>query len=151
MFRCADDYSGSIDMASALHPQTILATKYAGEPITDPFGFPLRLRTAVKLGFKFAGVYPVAARFVRPHATYTTLLMSTGLTFGTISSLYGLNAGIINQSQFSVLVTVVILSAVVPTFLAQRFFSPPLHPVTADELVAIEDEEFEPLPSTRPD
>jgi DMSO/TMAO reductase YedYZ molybdopterin-dependent catalytic subunit len=52
MFRCADDYSGSIDMASALHPQTILATKYAREPITDPFGFPLRLRTAVKLGFK---------------------------------------------------------------------------------------------------
>ena len=52
MFRCADGYSGSIDMASALHPQTILATKYAREPITDPFGFPLRLRTAVKLGFK---------------------------------------------------------------------------------------------------
>ena len=51
-FRCADDYTGSIDMASALHPQTILATKYAREPITDPFGFPLRLRTAVKLGFK---------------------------------------------------------------------------------------------------
>ena len=39
-------------MATALHPQTILATKYAGEPITDPFGFPLRLRTATKLGFK---------------------------------------------------------------------------------------------------
>jgi DMSO/TMAO reductase YedYZ molybdopterin-dependent catalytic subunit len=51
-FRCADDYYGSIDMASALHPQTILATKYAREPITDPFGFPLRLRTATKLGFK---------------------------------------------------------------------------------------------------
>jgi DMSO/TMAO reductase YedYZ molybdopterin-dependent catalytic subunit len=51
-FRCADDYSGSIDMATALHPQTILATKYAKEPITDPFGFPLRLRTATKLGFK---------------------------------------------------------------------------------------------------
>src|SRR5258707_2912268 len=51
-FKCADDYTGSIDMASALHPQTILATKYAREPITDPFGFPLRLRTAVKLGFK---------------------------------------------------------------------------------------------------
>lgn len=51
-FRCADGYSGSIDMASALHPQTILATKYAREAITDPFGFPLRLRTAVKLGFK---------------------------------------------------------------------------------------------------
>jgi DMSO/TMAO reductase YedYZ molybdopterin-dependent catalytic subunit len=51
-FRCADDYSGSIDMPTALHPQTILATKYAKEPITDPFGFPLRLRTALKLGFK---------------------------------------------------------------------------------------------------
>ena len=51
-FKCADDYYGSIDMASALHPQTILATKYAREPITDPFGFPLRLRTATKLGFK---------------------------------------------------------------------------------------------------
>lgn len=53
-FRCADDYYGSIDMASALHPQTLLATKYAGEPMADPFGFPLRLRTAVKLGFKNA-------------------------------------------------------------------------------------------------
>ena len=51
-FRCADDYYGSIDMASALHPQTLLATKYAGETLPDPFGFPLRLRTAVKLGFK---------------------------------------------------------------------------------------------------
>ncbi len=51
-FRCADGYSGSIDMASAMHPQTILATKYARQPITDPFGFPLRLRTSIKLGFK---------------------------------------------------------------------------------------------------
>jgi DMSO/TMAO reductase YedYZ molybdopterin-dependent catalytic subunit len=51
-FRCTDDYYGSIDMATALHPQTILATKYARQPITDPFGFPLRLRTATKLGFK---------------------------------------------------------------------------------------------------
>ena len=51
-FKCADDYSGSIDMATALHPQTILATKYARQPVTDPFGFPLRLRTATKLGFK---------------------------------------------------------------------------------------------------
>jgi DMSO/TMAO reductase YedYZ molybdopterin-dependent catalytic subunit len=51
-FRCADGYWGSIDMASALHPQTLLATKYAREPMADPFGYPLRLRTAVKLGFK---------------------------------------------------------------------------------------------------
>jgi DMSO/TMAO reductase YedYZ molybdopterin-dependent catalytic subunit len=53
-FRCADDYTECLDMATALHPQTILATKYAREPITDPFGFPLRLRTATKLGFKNA-------------------------------------------------------------------------------------------------
>jgi DMSO/TMAO reductase YedYZ molybdopterin-dependent catalytic subunit len=51
-FRCVDDYSSSIDMPTALHPQTILATKYAKSPITDPFGFPLRLRTSTKLGFK---------------------------------------------------------------------------------------------------
>jgi DMSO/TMAO reductase YedYZ molybdopterin-dependent catalytic subunit len=51
-FRCADGYTESIDMPTALHPQTILATKYAKEPITDPFGFPLRLRTSTKLGFK---------------------------------------------------------------------------------------------------
>ncbi len=53
-FHCNDDYMECIDMASALHPQTILATKYAGEPITEPFGAPLRLRTAVKLGYKNA-------------------------------------------------------------------------------------------------
>ena len=50
--------------------------------------------------------------------------MSTGLTFGTISSLYGLNAVIIDQTQFSLLVTVVVLSAIVPTAIAQRWFSP---------------------------
>ena len=53
-FRCADGYTESIDMPSALHPQTILATKYAKQPIADPFGFPLRLRTSTKLGFKNA-------------------------------------------------------------------------------------------------
>ena len=51
-FHCHDDYYGSIDMATALHPQTILATRYAKEYLGDPFGYPLRLRTATKLGFK---------------------------------------------------------------------------------------------------
>ena len=51
-FKTADDYPSSIDMASALHPQTLLATRYAGETLQDPYGFPLRLRTAVKLGYK---------------------------------------------------------------------------------------------------
>jgi hypothetical protein len=50
--------------------------------------------------------------------------MSTGLTFGTISSLYGLNAGIIDKTQFSLLVTVVVLSAIVPTAIAEHWFLP---------------------------
>jgi DMSO/TMAO reductase YedYZ molybdopterin-dependent catalytic subunit len=53
-FVCADDYTECLDMATALHPQTILATKYAGEIIGDPFGYPLRLRTSTKLGYKNA-------------------------------------------------------------------------------------------------
>ena len=52
VFQTADDYPSSIDMATALHPQTLLATRYAGDTLADPFGFPLRLRTSTKLGFK---------------------------------------------------------------------------------------------------
>jgi Kef-type K+ transport system membrane component KefB len=73
---------------------------------------------------KIGLVLPLARRHVPEHATFTTLLMSTGLTFGTISSLYRLNAGIIDRTQFSLLVTVVVLSAIVPTAIAQRRFSP---------------------------
>ncbi len=51
-FKTADDYPSSIDMATALHPQTLLATQYARETLADPFGYPLRLRTSTKLGFK---------------------------------------------------------------------------------------------------
>jgi Kef-type K+ transport system membrane component KefB len=67
---------------------------------------------------KIAFILPLARRAIPRHATFTTLLMSTGLTFGTISSLYGLTAGIIDRTQFSLLVTVVVLSAVVPTAIA---------------------------------
>jgi Kef-type K+ transport system membrane component KefB len=55
---------------------------------------------------------------------YTTLLMSTGLTFGTISSLYGLSHGIIDQGQYSALVATVIASAVIPTVIANAFYLP---------------------------
>ena len=51
-FQTADDYPSSIDMATALHPQTLLATKYAREELADPFGYPLRLRMSTKLGYK---------------------------------------------------------------------------------------------------
>jgi len=51
-FKTADDYPSSIDMATALHPQTLLATSYGGDTLADPFGFPMRLRLATKLGYK---------------------------------------------------------------------------------------------------
>jgi DMSO/TMAO reductase YedYZ molybdopterin-dependent catalytic subunit len=51
-FQCFDDYSSSIDMASALHPQTILALDFEGAPLSPPWGAPLRLRIPTKLGFK---------------------------------------------------------------------------------------------------
>lgn len=79
---------------------------------------------AAKMVPKVGFVYPLARRADRPHAVFTTLLMSTGLTFGTIASLYGLNAGIVDRTQFSLLVTVVVLSAVVPTVIAERWFLP---------------------------
>ena len=84
----------------------------------------LALLFGAKMAPKLGLVLPLARRAVPQHAVFTTLLMSTGLTFGTISSLYGLNAGIIDRTQFSLLVTVVVLSAIVPTAIAQRWFSP---------------------------
>jgi Kef-type K+ transport system membrane component KefB len=83
---------------------------------------------AVKMVTKFVGVAPLTRyfRFERREGAYTTLLMSTGLTFGTISALFGLTNHIITQAQYTVLVTTVIASAVVPTLIAQRFFQPAL-------------------------
>jgi Kef-type K+ transport system membrane component KefB len=72
------------------------------------------------------GILPLTRvfRFERREGMYTTLLMSTGLTFGSISALFGLTNNIIDQRQYTVLVTTVILSAVVPTLIAQRWFQP---------------------------
>ena len=80
----------------------------------------------VKIATKIAGVYPVTKFFGAPRkeGMYTTLLMSTGLTFGTISSLFGLSHGIIDQSQYSALVATVIGSAVIPTVIANAFYLP---------------------------
>ena len=91
---------------------------------------------------KLAGIYPLARKYTPPHATFTTLLMSTGLTFGTITSLYGLNAHIIDRTQFSLLISVVVLSAIVPTAIAQRWFSPPLPAEQPHHLVPPEPSEL---------
>lgn len=75
---------------------------------------------------KIFGLFPLIGRFRRQthERWYYTLMMSTGLTFGTISSLYGLSHGIIDQAQYSALVATVIASAVIPTLIAQRAFLP---------------------------
>lgn len=80
----------------------------------------------VKIIAKFIGVWPLtkAFKFGKKEGMYTTLLMSTGLTFGTISALFGFTNNIIDQEQYTILVTVVILSAVVSTIIAQRWFQP---------------------------
>jgi Kef-type K+ transport system membrane component KefB len=80
----------------------------------------------VKMITKFVGIWPLTKkfRFSKREGMYTTLLMSTGLTFGSISALFGLMNGIINQDQYTILVTAVIGSAVVPTIIAERWFQP---------------------------
>jgi Kef-type K+ transport system membrane component KefB len=80
----------------------------------------------VKMVTKIIGVWPMCRAFKVPRreSNYTTLLMATGLTFGSISALFGFNYGYINQAQYSILVTVVIASAVIPTVIAQVFFEP---------------------------
>jgi glutathione-regulated potassium-efflux system ancillary protein KefC len=80
----------------------------------------------VKIGSKIIGVYPVTKFYGAPNkeAMYTTLLMSTGLTFGTISALFGLSHGIIDRDQYSALVAAVIGSAVIPTMIANAFYLP---------------------------
>lgn len=106
---------------------------------------------AAKIFSKILGLYP-AIRIFRHHKKerwnynfkkftrerwYYTLLMSTGLTFGTISALFGLSHNIINQEQYSLIVGVVIASAVIPTLIANRFFLPThilLRPVLDDQV-----------------
>ena len=94
-------------------------------------------------------MYPVTKLFAAPdkEAMYTTLLMSTGLTFGTISALFGLSHHIIDQSQYSVLVAGVIGSAVIPTLIANAFYLPHHllpQPAGDDEALAIAEFEDEP-------
>ena len=88
----------------------------------------------VKIVAKLLGVWPTATAFHLPkrERTYTTLLMATGLTFGSIAALYGLTHNLINQTQYTELVTVVILSAFVPTVIAQQFFRPIVALATED-------------------
>jgi glutathione-regulated potassium-efflux system ancillary protein KefC len=92
--------------------------------VAAPLGFVALL--LLKMGAKLTGVYPATRYYKAPRreAMYTTLLMSTGLTFGTISALFGLSHGVIDQEQYSAIVAAVVASAVVPTLIANAFFLP---------------------------
>jgi Kef-type K+ transport system membrane component KefB len=96
----------------------------------------------IKMITKFLGILPLTVyhEFDRREGVYTTLLMSTGLTFGSISALFGLTNKIIDQTQYTILVTAVIGSAVVPTLIAQTWFQPDLRAI-ADEPETLEAEE----------
>lgn len=89
---------------------------------------------AVKQIAKFIGVYFFAKKYIPNGNMYTTLLMSTGLTFGLIAIVFGLQSGFITEVQYSVLTGVLIASAVVPTFIAQKWFMP----VHTEDLVDME-------------
>jgi glutathione-regulated potassium-efflux system ancillary protein KefC len=79
-----------------------------------------------KVSSKIIGLWPTvkAYKYEKEEGLYFTLMMSTGLTFGTISALFGLSHGIINQMQYSHIVATVIGSAVLPTMIANAFFLP---------------------------
>jgi Kef-type K+ transport system membrane component KefB len=88
----------------------------------------------VKMVTKFAGILPLTRyfNFGKREGMYTTLMMSTGLTFGSISALFGLTNHIIDQTQYTILVTAVVGSAVVPTLIAQIWFQPKFEPLEED-------------------
>jgi len=89
---------------------------------------------AVKMATKFVGILPLTRyfNFVPREGMYTTMMMSTGLTFGSISALFGLTNNIIDQTQYTVLLTAVIGSAVVPTLIGQLWFRPHFEPLEED-------------------
>src|SRR5262245_873083 len=94
----------SIDEGDAITMEPVQLTA-----ILAALGILFAAKLIPKIGF----VLPLARRYIPRHATFATLLMSTGLTFGTIASLYALSAGIIDESQFSLLITVVVGSALI--------------------------------------
>jgi len=100
---------------------------------------------SLKMVTKIAGILPLtrAFHFAPKDGIYTTLLMSTGLTFGSISALFGLTNHIIDQRQYTILVTAVIGSAVIPTLIAQRWFQPAFKPIVENE------PEVEPVPAAQ--
>lgn len=95
--------------------------------ITAPIG--IIILVLIEISAKIISVYPVARYFGSPHrdAMYTTLLMASGLTFGTICALFGLSHQIIDEQQYSTLVASIIATAVIPTLIANSYYLPRYH------------------------
>lgn len=81
----------------------------------------------IQTSSKIAGVYFWAKKYLKKAPMYSTLLMTTGLTFGTIAAYFGLDSDMIDVRQYSVLIGVIVVSAVVPTIIAQVFFKPDMN------------------------
>lgn len=75
---------------------------------------------------KFIGVFYVSKYYLNSNYTYLTMMMSTGLTFGLVAALFGLNSGLISQLTYSILTGVLVLSAIIPTIVADKWY-PPVH------------------------
>jgi Kef-type K+ transport system membrane component KefB len=92
--------------------------------VAAPVAFVILL--LAKMLTKSIAVLPTARAlgYPRRERLYTTMMMSTGLTFGTISALFGLSHAIIDQTQYTFLVAAVIGSAVIPTMIGNSFFLP---------------------------
>src|ERR1700684_3916500 len=104
----------------------IRAGSFVSVPALMAAPFTLLVLFGAKSLFKAVAVYPAVRihKYDGKAGAYYTLMMSTGLTFGTISALFGLNHQIITQAQYSYIVGTVIASAVIPTMIANSFFLP---------------------------
>lgn len=104
----------------------IRAGSFVSLPVVMAAPFAFLLFLCVKIGAKTLGIYPITRIFgwTKKEGIYSSLLMSTGLTFGTIAALFGLSHDIITETQYSILVASVIGSAIVPSIIANEFFLP---------------------------
>lgn len=73
---------------------------------------------------KYIGVHYPSKLFLKKDHNYVTMLMSTGLTFGLVAAVFGLNNGIINQSEYSIITGILVLSAILPTLVAEKWYFP---------------------------
>lgn len=108
-------------------------TKVSIHIIAGSLGVFIAIFLARQLG-KFMGAYPVVRKALNKNQVYITLILSTGLTFGLVAALYGVNAHIISDQVYSILTGVLVLSAIFPMFIGERFYAPSEEDLADDKL-----------------